>query len=166
MPDPSAEGNCDIETSVPVQWHTTETSIAIQPKSREGDSFGPPAQKNLEVSTSTLLDMSAQYDRGSEVQTGILCDSCSENDQFHTPSSSQKDPSAMLNTFPGGSSDGYSSAVSNSSSGAKSESSSIESFDKSSQHDAESEEEEEKLPSPSSIRLSSSRWPACSDQLR
>lgn len=45
MPDPSAEGNCDIETSVPVQWHTTETSIAIQPKSREGDSFGPPARR-------------------------------------------------------------------------------------------------------------------------
>ncbi|KAF9248501.1 hypothetical protein DTO027I6_8632 [Penicillium roqueforti] len=95
--------------------------------------------------------MSAQYDRGSEVQTGILCDSASENDPFHTPSSSQKDPSAMLNTFPGDSSDGYSSAVSNSSSGAKSESSSIESFDKSSQHDAESEEEEEDRPTGSQV---------------
>ncbi|KAJ5781890.1 uncharacterized protein N7518_010373 [Penicillium psychrosexuale] len=73
--------------------------------------------------------MSAQYDRGSEVQTGILCDSPSENDPFHTSSSSQKDPSAMPNTFPGGSSDGFSSGGLDNSCGAEHEASSIDNID-------------------------------------
>ncbi|OQE17715.1 hypothetical protein PENFLA_c023G00454 [Penicillium flavigenum] len=131
----------------------SETSIATQPKSPSIDLFGPPAQRDIEVTNSVAPDMSTPYDSYSDIQTVILCDSPSENDtsMLQSSSSDQKEPSTISNTssddpdndFSDSSSGDSSWTVPDSSSGAKSESSSIDSFGTSSQQDFESEEEEQ-----------------------
>ncbi|CAI7652677.1 unnamed protein product [Penicillium palitans] len=106
------------------------------------------SQQNCKFQTSTTSEKLAEYDSDSDVQTVILCDDTSENDTntLQNSSSSQKEPNTISSTSPDDSPDdssvGSSSWASDSSCGAKSESSSIDSFYTSSRHDSESEEED------------------------
>ncbi|OQE05459.1 hypothetical protein PENVUL_c024G05521 [Penicillium vulpinum] len=129
-------------------------SFDMRPETPLIASFKPSAQENSELKTSTAFKTSTQYDRDndSDVQTVIFCGNTSENDSntLHAPSSSQKDPSSISSTLSDDFSDnisddssvGSASADSDSCFSAKSESSSIDSFDTPSQHDSESEDDE------------------------
>ncbi|CRL21257.1 unnamed protein product [Penicillium camemberti] len=125
-------------------------SVDTSPKSPHVALFDPSSQENCEFQTSTTSERPTQYDSDSDsdVQTVILCDNTSENstNTLQNSSSSQKEPNTISSTSPDDSPDdssvGSSSWASDSSCGAKSESSSIDSFDTSSRHDSESEEEE------------------------
>ncbi|KAJ5522504.1 hypothetical protein N7527_006619 [Penicillium freii] len=131
-------------------------SVDTSPKSPHIALFNPSSQENCEVQIRTTSQKSTQYDSNSDAQTVILCDDTSDNgtNTLRNSSFSQKEPNTISSTSsddspvdspvdsPDDSSDGSSSWASDSSCGAKSESSSIDSFDRSSQNDSESEEEE------------------------
>ncbi|KAF7525702.1 hypothetical protein PCG10_004693 [Penicillium crustosum] len=134
LTDPSVEGNRELKTSTSTQCDSVvenvimpETSTAIGLKSSPVHLFSLPAQENLEADTSATWDMPTQYDSDSDsdIQTVIMCDNPSESDSPQTSRSSQKDPS----TIPNMSSDDSSSGGLDSSSGAKSETSSNDSLD-------------------------------------
>ncbi|CAI7646409.1 unnamed protein product [Penicillium viridicatum] len=123
-------------------------SVDTSPKSPYIALFNPSSEENCEFQTSTTSETSTQYDSDSDVQTVILCEYASENEDntLQNSSSSQKEPNTISSTSsddsPDDSSDGSSSWASDSSCGTKSESSSIDSFDTLSRHDSESEAEE------------------------
>ncbi|KAJ5416201.1 hypothetical protein N7465_004896 [Penicillium sp. CMV-2018d] len=155
MPDTSSDDSSprglDISSGAKSETSSID-NLGTRPESPPSALFNTSAYENCESKTSTSTDVPTQYDSDSDVQTVILCDDTSEN-EANTPqnsSSNQKEPNTISSTSsddspvdsPDDSSDGSSSWSSESSCGAKSESSSIDSFDRSSQHDSESEEEE------------------------
>ncbi|CAI7641040.1 unnamed protein product [Penicillium discolor] len=145
----SSSGSSDSSSAVKSESSPFD-GIDTSPKSPHIALFDPSSQDNCEFQTSTTSEKSTRYDSDSDsdVQTVVLCDDTSQNDTntLQNSSSSQKEPDAIPSTSSDDCSDdssvGSSSWASDSSCGAKSESSSIDSFDTSSRHDSESEEEE------------------------
>jgi hypothetical protein len=125
-------------------------SCDTKPESPPIALFDQSTQASCEPKAITTSDKSDQYESDSDIQTIILCDNTSENDPdtLNVPTASHEEPSTISDTLSDNVADDSSESSSwrsNSPVGSKSDSSSIDSFDTSSQHDSESEEDEEDL---------------------
>ncbi|KGO59813.1 hypothetical protein PEX2_053910 [Penicillium expansum] len=130
--DVSSSGGSESSSSGKSETSSID-SFDARPESPPMALFDPSAQEGRKCKSGSTSGTSTQYDSDSDVQTVILWDSPSEDENdtstLQTSGFSHETTITASNTFSDDSSDDSSSGGSNSSSSGKSETSSIDSFD-------------------------------------